>query len=502
MKLRYLLVLGTLSLAVQSFAQGCESWNTAWFFESATPAEVRGCLEAGADVNEQSRLLTPLHYAAQFSDDPAIIRILVEAGAEVNAWGGHDLTPLRVAAMHSTNPAIIRALVAAGADWDEQGWTPLHDAARYNPHPAIITALVAAGLEVDARTGADVTPLHIAAARNTNPAVIEALLNAGADPAARDDEGKTPWDLAKDRTLADFKDADLLDRLVEPLATEECLGRDVWATAGAFFESATLERVVDCLATGVDVNARTETGGRPLPCWNYSIAPECGLTPLHYAVQFSDDPAIIAALVEAGAEVDAWTAERWTPLHFAAESSTPAIIELLLDAGATAAAHNKDFRTPWDYARDREELKGSDAYRRLELAVECLEWNTQEFFESASLAGVVACLTAGAEVKARSDTLSLTPLHYAAALNGSAAVIGALVAAGAEVDARDIYDHTPLHSAARYSGSPAVILALLDAGADTAARSGDGNTPWDYAKDNEVLRKTDAYWRLNEGRFE
>ena len=29
----------------------------------------------------------------------------------------------------------------------------------------------------------------------------------------------------------------------------------------------------------------------------------------------------------------------------------------------------------------------------------------------------------------------------------------------------------------------------------------DGKIPWDYAKENEALKGTDAYWRLNELRF-
>ena len=47
-----------------------------------------------------------------------------------------------------------------------------------------------------------------------------------------------------------------------------------------------------------------------------------------------------------------------------------------------------------------------------------------------------------------------------------------------------------------------VIAALIEAGDDLGARDEAGKTPFDYAKDNEALRGTDAYWRLNEGRFE
>ena len=47
-----------------------------------------------------------------------------------------------------------------------------------------------------------------------------------------------------------------------------------------------------------------------------------------------------------------------------------------------------------------------------------------------------------------------------------------------------------------------VIAALIEVGADPGARDEEGKTPFDYAKDNEALRGTDAYWWLNEGRFE
>ena len=47
-----------------------------------------------------------------------------------------------------------------------------------------------------------------------------------------------------------------------------------------------------------------------------------------------------------------------------------------------------------------------------------------------------------------------------------------------------------------------MIKALIEGGADPAARDDAGKVPFDYAKDNEALKGTDAYWLLNDGRFE
>ena len=47
-----------------------------------------------------------------------------------------------------------------------------------------------------------------------------------------------------------------------------------------------------------------------------------------------------------------------------------------------------------------------------------------------------------------------------------------------------------MHLAARYGDNPAIVGALLDAGADAAARDNKGNSPWDYAQDNETLARS------------
>ena len=51
------------------------------------------------------------------------------------------------------------------------------------------------------------------------------------------------------------------------------------------------------------------------------------------------------------------------------------------------------------------------------------------------------------------------------------------------------------------AATAADVTDCLRSGADPKARDKVGKTPWDYAKDREPLKGSDAYWRLNEARF-
>jgi len=67
-----------------------------------------------------------------------------------------------------------------------------------------------------------------------------------------------------------------------------------------------------------------------------------------------------------------WTLGAWTaapPVHLAAGyNDNPAIVGALLDAGAAATARGNRGSTPWDYAQDNKALKGTAAYWHLNAA--------------------------------------------------------------------------------------------------------------------------------------
>ena len=74
----------------------------------------------------------------------------------------------------------------------------------------------------------------------------------------------------------------------------------------------------------------------------------------------------VSRCLEAGADLETRTEDGLTPLHVAAAiSKAPAVVVALLDAGANPAARDTEGRIPWDLIKGNFPLMGSDAYRRL-----------------------------------------------------------------------------------------------------------------------------------------
>jgi ankyrin repeat protein len=105
------------------------------------------------------------------------------------------------AAMGAKDPAILKALVDRGADVNESdlifNGTPVSAAAGKSARPDMITMLVSLGADVNKRVHNGETAAMIAAQYNQTPGIIEALKVAGADMAARNNQGETALDIAR-----------------------------------------------------------------------------------------------------------------------------------------------------------------------------------------------------------------------------------------------------------------------------------------------------------------
>lgn len=143
-----------------------------------------------------------------------VARMLIEAGADVNARGSYDVTgryravgtPLYLAICHG-HIAIARLLIERGADvnaadgrtdgvWDRPGDTPLHIAALHGELD-LAKLLLSKGAKVNAVNAALETPLHYAA-RSDDAAMTRLLIDRGAYMQAPTVQGLTPLDCARE----------------------------------------------------------------------------------------------------------------------------------------------------------------------------------------------------------------------------------------------------------------------------------------------------------------
>ena len=284
-----------------------------------------------------------------------------------------------------------------------------------------------------------------------------------------------------------------------------------------------LEALKLLLDAGADVNAREdgESGQTPLLaacCWykpdivRALIAAGADVnaaennirhySPLHYASSFEYRDGyseIVRALIAAGADLNAKTDDGMTPLMM---TESLEVAKVLIEAGADLEAKDDEGSTALLYAHGyRGELI------QLALIEAGADVNVQDKYgmtpliQAASegeLEALQALIRAGANVNAvySEEELRKTALMFAISGGWSAPsktvrlkAVRMLIAAGADVNAKDAEGKTALMYACEY-GFANIVRALLKAGAgaEVKARTAGGWTAWLYAFCNQSKR--------------
>ncbi|KAK1764670.1 hypothetical protein QBC33DRAFT_546789 [Phialemonium atrogriseum] len=154
------------------------------FVKNRHEAIVKLLLEKGADIETKDEYgRTPLSLAARNGHE-AMVKLLLEKGADTETKDKYGQTPLSWAAMNG-HEAVVKLLLEKGADIetkDEYGQTPLSWAAG-SGHEAI-------GADIETKDESGLTPL-LCAAGNGHEAMVKLLLEKGADTETKDESGRT-----------------------------------------------------------------------------------------------------------------------------------------------------------------------------------------------------------------------------------------------------------------------------------------------------------------------
>ena len=291
-------------------------------------------LARGGINSRNERGDTPLHQAVTLGNLTWGLRRLISLGADVNARNNHGDTVLFLALAsfgHSETQRLdaVRILIDAGANVNDptsSGITPLQ-ASIVHGHTECVNLLIGAGADINAVSSFEDQPLLSVA---ESAAVVETLIRSGADIQAQDKFGDTP--LVKFIQRGNLKAAQLLiDAGADPRVTTTGDGNSLlWAAVSAGEDKA----IRFLIGLGLDPNAESPNTG--------------DLSPLGIAVK-NGYPEAVKALIDAGADVNERSAPQVNrPLHIAhtttmdrggwpvyvPENGHEEIQEILLAAGA------------------------------------------------------------------------------------------------------------------------------------------------------------------------
>ena len=310
-------------------------------------------IKNGANPDGAPRIHNGL-WTALGDQNEALLRVLLEGGANVNIERGKGDTPFRVVCTRGL-PYFAKILIEAGANYNFKekslGKTSLRAAAHFG-RTEMVQLLLDLGLDPDVRDDWGWTPLHVA----INPETAKALIDGGADIHAKAKDGNKAI-----HSLVGENMIESVEYLLSLGVDVDTLGKNNMTAlhqASIFNHKDAASLLIN---NGADIQAEDDNG---MTCLHFARSEEMveyliskganvnasakdKTTPLH----FSSNNNIASLLINSGANIAATDLDGATPLHWAA-SSRQDVARVLIDAGAPINAKDKSGSTPLDFAGD------------------------------------------------------------------------------------------------------------------------------------------------------
>ena len=256
--------------------------------------------------------MTPLLYASR-DGRMETARMLLDAGAEINARDANEITPL-IAAITNNHPDVARFLIDRGADIKAVDW--------YGRTP-LWAAVETRNMDLDNGT------FENSIERAPFLELIQVLLERGADPNARTKEVPP--------VRPDFL------RVTASLSWVDFTGQTPFLTA-ALAGDVTVMKLL--LKHGADPNIPTFAG-------TTALMAAAGVNWVFDQTYDEGQPALLEAVklcVELGMDINAINSMGLTAMHGAANRGSDEIIKYLASLGAKVNVKDKEGRTPLTWA--------------------------------------------------------------------------------------------------------------------------------------------------------